>query len=522
MYEMGDAANAQRLQLFDSEVEMAAIRQHLDLLESKQRDVSNEGTALESELKDLLNSIQQQSPSKALNRKIEGIFAQYDKAVSDQTPITRYDIMRTREILINGNWENYYLNVQLFSKDKGVNATDDPFLTSLGEGEYAQLEDKINSEFTQKTSISNKIDLNFLAIAIAMCVAKGLLYPLISRAAGYGTTFDPNDRKNHDDPSIKKTYNDAKQDFQNSHKNSTGHGSWEDFLTRPVPYDITNGTGCMTDLNLHGGSHRLYTLGHDPILGWIFGTSNILIDAITVAPCAVIPTDGHSKQTIAKMITMRTYHVQRVPRMYITSNQVSTAELFMESVQVSQEYWLNLPAAIFVESQHLLSDRDTKLGLPVPVIQLFSPDCASNLYKSHYDALCLARDAKIIGTSATISLFIDTIIGLVHGLFYNPNNDGSRDLYEVRTRKILLIANAIGTSSNLILAYLTKDARAIDAGSLLITVGHLFTDPRFFLQIKKEFIEQIFSKKLEAELIELNKIEEDLIAYGTKHRALYK
>ena len=70
--------------------------------------------------------------------------------------------------------------------------------------------------------------------------------------------------------------------------------------------------------------------------------------------------------------------------------------------------------------------------------------------------------------------------------------------------------------------YLTKDARAIDAGSLLITVGHLFTDPRFFLQIKKEFIEQIFSKKLEAELIELNKIEEDLIAYGTKHRALYK
>ena len=30
-----------------------------------------------------------------------------------------------------------------------------------------------------------------------------------------------------------------------------------------------------------GKYHRMYTLGHDPILGWFFGTANILTDCIT-------------------------------------------------------------------------------------------------------------------------------------------------------------------------------------------------------------------------------------------------
>ena len=31
------------------------------------------------------------------------------------------------------------------------------------------------------------------------------------------------------------------------------------------------------------GNHRVHTLGHDPILGWIFGTGNIMTCTITLS-----------------------------------------------------------------------------------------------------------------------------------------------------------------------------------------------------------------------------------------------
>ncbi|MCC8152422.1 MAG: hypothetical protein LIO96_13530, partial [Lachnospiraceae bacterium] len=163
----------------------------------------------------------------------------------------------------------------------------------------------------------------------------------------------------------------------------------------------------------------------------------------------------------------------------------------------------------------------TKRGFPVPVVETFAPDFASNLYKEHYDALCFARDVKIIGKSAAISILIVTIIGLVHGLYYDSQKDGSRDLFEVRTRKILLIANTIGTSSNLIAAYLTQNAKGVDIGGLLVTIAHLFRDMRFLLNVKKEFGENRIYEKISGEIEKLNKIEEELMRYGYQHSGLY-
>ena len=94
-------------------------------------------------------------------------------------------------------------------------------------------------------------------------------------------------------------------------------------------------------------------------------------------------------------------------------------------------------------------------------------------------------------------------------------------MFEVRTRKILLIANTIGTSSNLILSYITKNAGAVDIGGLLVTLSHLFSDTRFFLKVKKEFIENKIYEKIEKEIKELDVIEQELLDYGESHRKLY-
>lgn len=69
---------------------------------------------------------------------------------------------------------------------------------------------------------------------------------------------------------------------------------------------------------------------------------------------------------------------------------------------------------------------------------------------------------KLVGGSAGISIFIDLIIGLVHGLFNKEKIN--KDLYEVRTRKILLISNSIASTSNIIQTMITKNPKNLDIG----------------------------------------------------------
>ena len=97
-----------------------------------------------------------------------------------------------------------------------------------------------------------------------------------------------------------------------------------------------------------------------------------------------------------------------------------------------------------------------------------------------------------------MSKLFDMIIALLHGLFRKEDED--KDLYEVRSRKILLISNAIASSSTIINASITSNPKNLDIGSLLNTVTHLFTDVRFILKIKQEFIESEIAEKVQKEL----------------------
>lgn len=343
--------------------------------------------------------------------------------------------------------------------------------------------DAIHDEFSHKTSIVNKTDLIFLGIATALQTAKSLLFSHVAEKSDYGNSFNPDDRLAHNDKSIEKEHRRANDGFKKKHENH-GHGYWMNILYQTPPYDITKGSPSI-NRNMEGGYHRIHTLGHDPILGWIFGTANILTDTITFE-------DFKSNRVI------------RNPKMMITPESVPLAKLFGESFEMCKADSLNLPAAIFSEGCHLKSDEFTKLGLPVPILEAINTDFASKLYKSNYDALCFSRDLKIVGASAGISIFIDMIIGLVHGLFNKEKIN--KDLYEVRTRKILLISNSIASTSNIIQTVITNNPKNLDIGGLLVTLSHLFMDLRFISRIKEEFIKQELNKDLIKELERLDSI----------------
>ena len=345
--------------------------------------------------------------------------------------------------------------------------------------------DAIEAEFSEKTSIKNKTDLSFLAIATALQVLKAQLFPFVAEKFHYGESIDRDTRLAHDDPSIEEEHKKTLSDFRDK-KQAEGNTNdkWIEILFRTVPYDITKGSGDL-GINMEGGYHRVHTLGHDPILGWLFGTMNILTDTITFP-------------------NLSSNRVVRKPKMKITSEFVPIWSVFQESYEVSREHKLNLPAALCAQGAHLASDKYTKLGLPVPIIETLNENFASKLYHENYDALCLARDAKIIGASFAISRIIDIVIGIVHGFFRDKGMP--KDLYEVKTRKILLISNGIAAGSTIIRSAITENPKDLDIGSLLNFICRLFSDVRFMWRVKHEYIENEIWKKVVPELEEVDRV----------------
>ena len=356
---------------------------------------------------------------------------------------------------------------------------------------FAEL-DAIEEQFSRKTSIVNKVDLSFLAIATALQVAKSLVFPYVAEKFDYGKSFDPSERLGHNDKTIEKAHKDANDKFRDKHKEKHGTGHWINILYQTVPYDITKGSKDL-GINMGGKYHRMYTLGHDPVLGWIFGTANILTDCITF-------NNFHTNRI------SRIDPITGAKKMVITPEVVFLGRMFSECYEEVKADPLNLPAALFAQAQHLKSDEFTKLGLPVPILSSINEDFASKLYSENYDALCFARDAKIVGASFVVSKLFDMIISLLHGLFRKDCED--KDLYEVRSRKILLISNAIASTSTIINATITSNPKNLDIGSLLNTVTHLFTDVRFILKIKQEFIYSAIAEKVQKEISEIDTLYE--------------
>lgn len=96
-----------------------------------------------------------------------------------------------------------------------------------------------------------------------------------------------------------------------------------------------------------------------------------------------------------------------------------------------------------------------------------------------------------------LSILINMLIGLIHGLYYDEGSDGSRDLFEVRTRKILLYSNTLASTGNVAAILITKNAKMLDIGGLLVTLSRLYTDVRFIARAKEEFIQKWLDNALQ-------------------------
>ncbi len=196
--------------------------------------------------------------------------------------------------------------------------------------------DDLDKQFCEKTGLnSEEVALMFFAVGLQI-------------ARQYLLTKFP--KRLSDKEAAKKVK--GKKEEHSNRKHRYYNPSLEEIASNPVPFDANIGSNG----NLKGGGkmgHRVTTLGHDPILGLIFGTANIATSTLTTSSFLSFHIYTENKRDYFKS-KASTYKVLET-----TMNKILYQG--MEGKKII--FW-----SFWKEIKHLQSDTYTKNSLPIPFI----------------------------------------------------------------------------------------------------------------------------------------------------------
>lgn len=322
-------------------------------------------------------------------------------------------------------------------------------------------------EFNKLTSIFNKKDLTFFIFSLilqgAVKYAIKVMRDMSDKDLADKTPFHGNE----------KTCRSGERYYCTR----------EEIIANPVPFDATRRVHDKDYYNgkdgglpgFSGLNHRTRALGHDPILGLIFGTANIMTSTIT------------RNDFMSWHVETYTHAGYNNPHDSI-SEPASTIQIFSSIYSRLQtegkEGWMTLGCALFKEIVHLLSDLPSRQSLPFPIISVFSEKWAKrlSLYGLNFGTIAQGGFALML---------INWFIGFLHGLCRGKNEDEA--LYEVRTRKIIMYSNALATVSDIgVSMFLAMHGdrnamRKFDLGGYLVTLYQISNCTKVISEIETEF-----------------------------------
>ncbi|MCD2347168.1 hypothetical protein [Clostridium guangxiense] len=323
----------------------------------------------------------------------------------------------------------------------------------------------LDVKFKQATKL-NDIDIAFLFFAVSLQCVRQYCLTLFKKKTSH--VESAKDAYNKETKIFDKWF---KKNMDDTHR--IYYATLNEIISNGVPYDALFGSNDF-NLGLNGNSHRFRTLGHDPILGWIFGTSNIMTSTLT---------DWK----------FFTYHVEKVPKINkilmpkIVQN-ADTSLMLSKVIERSQSEPEAFAASVIKQALHYESDEFSKVGLPIPMLSAISPDVTQNLAKYGIDF----ANSFNIGKQAMFANLINILIAEIHGLFFNQSGYSSWNLYQVKTRKIISYSNIIASASNVAYATITHDLSKLDIGGFLVALHRVITDKKFIESVKEEFLEKEF------------------------------
>lgn len=353
--------------------------------------------------------------------------------------------------------------------------------------EYSENLDRIDYEFKQLTKLQDS-DARFVFGATAFQVIRIFLINWLTKIepAGKGSL----------EKSLKKLQEKTFKPFDKTPgENHLLYASKHHILSnRGVPYDATS----FADFNngmFKGANHRFGTLGHDPLLGLIFGTANIMTNTITCPP----------SNSMFKVIDLLpetfnvTYDIAGQNPHIVSADPFGVSAQFLTPLMLASAANRILvepdaaAAALIKQIIHIGTDLYTPMGIQLPFANLILDKATTERLTSYVNM----GDIVKVGGQAAGAIAINWLVAALHGCSRFYKDDGTEfcfEMHQVRTKKILLISNSIATSSSIIQAAITKNPRNLDIGGAAVLIYRLFTDTKFISKLKQEFMTSELAK----------------------------
>lgn len=285
-------------------------------------------------------------------------------------------------------------------------------------------------------------------------------------------------------------------------------------ISNPVPFDAMEHNEKI-NTGISGANHRAKCLGHDPILGYIFGTANIMTSTLTVKEGLANVRTFHVKTATIeqtrfykKTFETKNYHFQKD----FIDAKADTGLMFEHCWNRIKENprkgMVALLTALAKEHEHLRSDEKTKQSLPFPFLNL-TPEITQYLGEYGFDYL----NFKTIAKQSSYSYFINLITEILYYAYLigkRTSLANSKELdkekiqitnpEKVRLKKIINIANVIAVSTNLSTVFIgllegnLNLIRKFDIGGELVTLRSLVKSADFMIKVKEEYISENINK----------------------------
>lgn len=347
--------------------------------------------------------------------------------------------------------------------------------------EYGENLQRIDREFKERTRLQDA-DAAFVVAATMLQVARILIINSLTEVecAGAGNV------KEHALHDFQGRVFSGFDDRMPRESNQLFASKHHILNSRGVPYDATRYETENIGL-FKGANHRFATLGHDPVLGLVFGTSNIMTNSITCVKDTNVFGIG-----------------ARIPATYSVSYDafgknpqigapVGTVEMLVAAGRRVVSEPDAAAAALIKQLIHIGTDLYTPRGIQIPFANLI-------LDKAHTEALTKyisTGDVLKVGVQAGMTVLINWLIAALHGcslIFKDDESDYCTEMYQARTKKIILLSDTIATSSSVIRALIKENPECLDLGGAAILIYRLFSDVRFIARLKEEYVQSELNK----------------------------
>lgn len=362
------------------------------------------------------------------------------------------------------SWESLEKRADLQHIGKDVVIED---LLDSNEIHYAISEVKrINDEFAARTGLTQS-DLAILSIATSIQTARWAMMPKIAGQLGRSgkilATLSPSAMamlEQKPDTKELALIDETNEEFiEEAEEIHEGFKNWEEILEQKD--DLPEKTFNNDSMN------------------WLFG----IINRITGTH-----TDSHFASTDA-----------------VTGEPISTAGILAEALRKIQEDPRRLTAAVYAQYAQEQAAQGKPVDILSPVTDALQPGMQSEIFQMQAQQLASMSDLTLIGKQAALPLVVNMVVGLLHGMRYNPETDGPRQFYDARTRKIILLSNLMASGSNLAFTIAGEQWAKLDIGGLLISGIRTIQDMAFLTNLEDHFIREQMDKYIEQELRDIDR-----------------